>query len=133
MRGHLDGRQIFASFLVQEFDCDPSEITRIIRSTHEDVAPRRAEAKTSVRYPANGWQLSSALPNTSDAADQAGDILRCVYPDAKNLREMGTFDVRLMVAVYISDFNRPPLIFDRDLVAKFGELGAAIDIDLYIL
>jgi hypothetical protein len=126
------GAQIYASFGVGKFECDPSEVTKII-----GVAPTTAwlkgdpKPKTAMGYEANGWRLSSALPVSVGVADHVAELLSLIYPRARNLTQLGAMEITLALAIYMDGDDRPAMHLEPGCVSKLGELGAAIDIDLY--
>lgn len=85
-----------------------------------------------MRFPSNGWKLKSRLPDSAELGDQLLDLLQQIYPRGKELANLGAFEARVSVALYIAPEHRPLVYLDPEIVKKLGELHAAIDFDIYI-
>ncbi len=82
----------------------------------------------------NGWSVDSGKA----PADQLRDIVRRLVASLKGSRAglaaLGkNCYVELSLVLYIYGDERPALHLDADTVARLGEFGAHVDVDLYFL
>lgn len=79
----------------------------------------------------NGWLLHSGLPKTAPLEEHIEAILAILAPFKEKIRSLSSADtVELSCVVYAA---RPPsLNFEQSTIARLAELGASLDIDLYI-
>lgn len=87
--------------------------------------------RTKMKAKENGWLLSSELELSEDLELHIANLLQRLAPaidKIKSLSEQNT--VELSFAIYSEE--RPALHFDKETIAMLGQLGASLDIDLYI-
>lgn len=103
---------------------EPSETWRV-----GDLIDKHA----TVRHKQNGWSVESALPPTAELEDHVKDVLDQLQAGWASLKGVSArFDSEISCVLYIKSVN-PPVHFDKDTVARIAELGAEIDIDIYVL
>jgi hypothetical protein len=79
----------------------------------------------------NGWILHSGLPKTADLDTQIRALLDALEPAKGTIRDLSmTETVELSVVMYTPSL--PALSFDATTIARMAELGAGMDIDLYV-
>lgn len=86
---------------------------------------------TKIKKKDNGWILSSTLDVSEDLELHVSNVLVrlvSVVEKIKALSEQNT--VEFSLAIYSKE--RPILSFDKETIAILGQLGASLDIDLYI-
>jgi hypothetical protein len=81
----------------------------------------------------NGWILKSSLPVETEPAEQVTSILRRLPKGLLGLSSIkGGWNASVLCAVYLAS-GTPPLFFEPSTLATIAGLGAALDIDLYVL
>ena len=79
----------------------------------------------------NGCEYASHLPPESALDDHVHALLSRVQPIAKNIAQLGCDCVQLTCIIYSAD--APYVGFSRETISALHELGASIDVDLYIV
>jgi hypothetical protein len=86
---------------------------------------------TTIVESANGWVLHSSLPRTADMDAHIDLLLQVLEPVKESIRRLSaTETVELSIVIYSP--SPPALRFDASIVARIAELGAGLDVDLYI-
>jgi len=80
----------------------------------------------------NGWVLHSGLPKTASLDAHIEALLSKLDPFKESIRFISLADtVELSIVIYAP--SPPALNFDSSIINQLTELGASMDIDLYIL
>ncbi len=80
----------------------------------------------------NGWVLHSGLPKEVDLDSHLERILDVLEPSKDAIRSL-TMSATVELSVVIYSPDRPALYFDPSVIHRIEELGAGLDIDIYIL
>ncbi len=134
--------RIAAEFTLTGFGFNPDEVTISL-----GVQPTRTwrqgdpRGKTLLRHKSDGWELSTGYEeldeeNSIDMIKQIRSIFGRLQPHTSKLKEMCArlkVDARVCCVMHIEGDDRPAIYFDRDIVKWLAELGADIDIDLYVV
>lgn len=125
--------KIYAYLRILGFECRPDEI-----SAHLGVEPSRSWVKGEIvpprRRPSDesGWELRSPLDEPYDLEDHALWLLDRL-PSRIDLSGLTAWwTVTLSFAVYLRG-RTPAGFFENGTLARIAALGAALDIDLYVL
>ena len=79
----------------------------------------------------NGWELKSSTSGEAQLQQQMTRLLDKIAPVASTLKQLpGSCIVQISCVVYAE--TPPPLNFPADLISRMAEVGASLDIDLYI-
>ena len=79
----------------------------------------------------NGWVLHSGLPTTADLESHIKVLLDILEPAKEIIRDISvTTIVEFSVVIYSA--SPPALNFERSTIKRLAELGAGMDIDLYV-
>jgi hypothetical protein len=79
----------------------------------------------------NGWVLNSGLPESSSLEDHINALLERVASGSDRIRSLSEVaEVELSCVVYGE--HMPALNFAPRVVHRIAQLGASLDIDLYI-
>lgn len=125
-------QEIIARLKIISADRTPEMITEAIgvecdRSWH--VGDARKD--TTIIEKNNGWILHSGLSKNASLQEHIEAIWRMLRPAAARIRQLSTMDtVELSCVVYSSSI--PALSFDNQTIERLAELGAGLDIDLYV-
>lgn len=87
--------------------------------------------KTIIREKDNGWLLESALPQHVDLEDHIASLAAKLRPMQEHLQAIARNATIEMSCVIYAE-HEPALYFSVDTIQALGELGAGLDIDLYI-
>ena len=88
--------------------------------------------KTIIEQKNNGWILESGLAESAPLDMHIEALLQRITPYADRIRSLSSQDtVELSCVVYAA--APPALNFSSCVIGQIGELGASLDIDLYIL
>jgi hypothetical protein len=80
----------------------------------------------------NGWVLHSGLPKTAPLEEHIEAILRILTPFKEKIKSLSCTDtVELSCVLYAS--HPPALSFGHSTINRLAELGASLDIDLYVM
>ena len=89
-------------------------------------------AKTSIIEQKNGWILDSGMPRSAALSTQIESLLARLFPRAAEIKLLSRDDeVELSCVVYAA--SPPALNFTHPILHQLSEMGASLDIDLYIL
>jgi hypothetical protein len=79
----------------------------------------------------NGWLLHSGLPKSASLEEHIAALLNILAPYREKIRSLSCKDtVELSCVIYAA---RPPALnFASSIINQLGELGASLDIDLYL-
>ena len=82
----------------------------------------------------NGWILHSGLPRTVDLDTHVKALLDTLEPVKEAVRGLSITEVvELSVVIYSpSSLSFPAISFDAATICRMTELGAGLDIDLYV-
>jgi hypothetical protein len=89
--------------------------------------------RTILKRRSDGWRLSSNLPENMPFASHIENILSRVHPRRNCLTVPGITRIRLIAVMEIYNDDRPPLCVSSSAIAQLAELGAALDVDIYVL
>jgi hypothetical protein len=110
----------------------PDEVTNLIglrcdRSWYiGDKRPHTAIAETS-----HGWILNSQLPETAPLYNQIEALLHRLHPYKDSIQALSELDVvELSCVIYAA--ASPALNFTKDVIHNIAQLGASLDVDLYL-
>ena len=79
----------------------------------------------------NGWVLTSKVSSSAPLEDHISDLLVRLADHTDAIREISRRDeVELSCVIHAA--HPPPLNFSKDLVHNLSQLGASLDIDLYL-
>ena len=131
--------EIQADLVIADFPCNPDEITREL-----GVQPRRTwlegEPVTpglSMKRKSNGWVLSSGLDKQASFEEHVKALLEKINPNIERFALVCTrYHAELSCAVYIyynNEESTPWLGFDKEQTKALGDIGIAVDFDLYVL
>lgn len=87
--------------------------------------------KTIIVEKVNGWVLDSALPKSASLETHIEKILERVTRQSDKIRRLSKQEcVELSCVIYAA--SPPALNFDKKVVRQIAQLGANLDVDLYI-
>ncbi len=125
--------KVYAYFWITDFDCDFSEISRLL-----DLQPSRAgnkgeKVRTGTRE--HGfWELHSPLPRSDLLIDRhLGTLLGMIEPRREilgRLRNLG-YTVGVNCVGYFT--GNPGFHLSADLITRCASLSLSLDFDLYCL
>jgi hypothetical protein len=111
----------------------PEEITKVLGIPCEKswrIGDSRAH--TIIKETTNGWVLGSGLPDLMPLEAQIETFLEYVAQYSDKIRTLSlTSTVELSCVVYGP--TPPPLYLSNSVLSAIAQLGASLDIDLYIL
>lgn len=90
---------------------------------------------TRLKREHDGWSLSTGRKKEIELENQVRSILEKVQSrlnKVKSVSDEHDLDVELACVVYVAD-ETPSMHLDSEVVELMAELGAEIDIDLYVL
>ena len=113
---------------------DPDELTSTIGIQPDKVWRTGDQIGASSRkYEHNGWQISSGRPADSDLEDHLQGLMELLAPATTALSSFAhNWEAELSCTIYAYE-SSPAISFGADTVKFFGDIGAAIDVDLYCL
>lgn len=117
---------------ITSLDRTPEEITTLVglmcdRSWH--IGDKRS--KTVISEITNGWILNSGLPKSASLETHIQELLERLTPHASKIQTLShQASVELSIVVYAS--TPPALNFDKTVIRLLSQLGASLDIDLYV-
>lgn len=80
----------------------------------------------------HGWIVESQMPRSATLSDQVARLLARLSPHRERIRRISDDEEVLFSCVVYSE-RRPPLVFRKEDVRGIADLGAALDVDIYIL
>ncbi|MCE2827965.1 MAG: DUF4279 domain-containing protein [Verrucomicrobium sp.] len=87
--------------------------------------------KTIIVEKTNGWVLNSKMPQNASLEAHIQELLGRLLVNADRIRALSENEtVELSCVVYAS--TPPSLNFDKSVIQQVYQLGASLDIDLYI-
>ena len=87
--------------------------------------------KTSIVEKTNGWILNSKMPQNSSLEAHIEALLGRLLVHADRIRALSENEtVELSCVIYAS--APPSLNFDKSVIQRVWQIGASLDIDLYI-
>jgi hypothetical protein len=88
--------------------------------------------RTAIRERNSGWILGSGLPKADCIDDHLDAIWSILGPVKDKIRQLSeTETVELSVVIYSS--SSPELYFESSRINRLAQLGASLDIDLYVI
>lgn len=124
-----------ARILIADFDFDPSRITRDLGIKPSKTWQRGQSTVPGalIKHRENGWAFDSKLPKSATIERHAENILAALAPAWEKITSLSKiYYVELSCAVYSFGGDRPELGFEKQIIKQLAEIGARIDIDLYI-
>lgn len=118
---------------------DPGRVTRLL-----DFEPTRTwragdpVGNRGITRKDNGWVVEIQKAETLDVAEPLGKLLEMLKPRLTELyletAKQGLVAI-LTCAVYVDakDGAAPAMHFPRETIAQLHEMGASLDVDLYVL
>ncbi len=119
---------------VTDFSCRPNEIGRILglRSSKTWRAGEKIESTIRL-HKQNGWRLDSGLTKGS-IEQKVKFLISKIQPKLKAFKRLPPHAaIELSCIIYTRSDHRPAISFPREALKTLSEIGASIDIDLYIL
>lgn len=111
------------------------EISRIVGLRCEKSwRPGDFRHNTLIKEETHGWIITSGLPESIALQHHLDAVLARLGPHAREVEGLshdGETTVELSCAIYSE--GAPELNFSRAVIRQLNELGASLDIDLYIL
>ena len=111
----------------------PEQITDIIGIPCDKswrVGDRRAN--TVIEEKNNGWVLDSGLSKLTALDAHVEALLKRLSPQVDDIRRLSTqATVEFSCVIYAK--SPPALNFPNSVICQIGQLGASLDIDLYVL
>ena len=88
--------------------------------------------KTTIVEQKNGWILNSCMPKSAMLETQLDELLNRLRPYQTRLKSLSETEcVELSCVIYA---NSPPALnFGDAVIVELGQLGASLDIDLYLI
>lgn len=87
--------------------------------------------KTTIVERSNGWVLNSTLPKSASLEAHIEELLGRLLARADKIRALSEHDtVELSCVVYA--ILPPALNFDKSVIQRLAQLGASLDVDLYL-
>jgi Domain of unknown function (DUF4279) len=86
--------------------------------------------RTNLVEEENGYEFHSNQPDEVSLEEQAYVLLCRLDPIAEKIRALGCDHVQLTCIVYASQM--PSIHFSSSAIAKLSQLGASIDVDMYV-
>jgi hypothetical protein len=127
--------QITADYVLIGASLDPDRVTALLglRPRHTWRAGDQRGKFPLLRHVNNGWMLGSELPVTSGLSEHMEALLGRLSPVWAVAVALGEqFHAEFSFAVYCYGGDRPAIHFDPETIRHAAELGAALDLDLYI-
>jgi len=111
----------------------PEQITALI-GLASDKSWRVGETrpKTTMVEKNNGWVVDSQMPRSSALSCQVTRLLDRLSPFRRQIRKLARYEKTVFSCVVYSD-RRPPLVFSKKDIFGIAGLGAALDIDVYLV
>lgn len=126
--------ELRVSFVISNFRCSASEVTAVLGIEPSttwlagDIVPG-----TVMRRKRNAWVLEAHEDRGTSLESQASWLLSKLPATLQELRRRSVdFGTKLSCALYVVD-ERPALILEARSIQRLAELGACLDIDLYVL
>ncbi|MDO8444572.1 MAG: DUF4279 domain-containing protein [Deltaproteobacteria bacterium] len=89
-------------------------------------------AKSIIREKNFGWMLESNLERTDDIELHIENIFQRLEGHIEKVKSLSERNiVKLSLAIYSEDI--PALYFNKETIFRLSTLGAALDIDLYLI
>lgn len=89
-------------------------------------------ANSTISEKQNGWVIQSCLDRTAPLEEHINHLLDTLRPASSKIKGLsGQACVQFSCVVHAPDV--PPLHFDSGVITALSELGASLDIDLYLL
>jgi hypothetical protein len=115
---------------------DPVEISRRLGLAPTKVARRDERiGKSALQYKCDIWSISTGKRESLALEEQVREILAQVGTSAhaiRSARDELSISVELACAVYVEG-QAPSMTLGPETIAQLAELGAGVDIDLYVL
>jgi hypothetical protein len=118
--------------LLQDFDCDPDEITRII-GLNPTIAVRKGESRPGLTTPckASIWQLDAPYSDDeSDVEVHADALLDLLEPHLHRFRDLPHINYIMVCCTVYARAYMPAIGFSAKTVRRIAEIGALIDVDV---
>ena len=91
-------------------------------------------ANTKIQEKTYGWILNSGMGESESLEAQVEALLKRLRPCAKEIEALSReHETTVEFSCVVYSAETPALHFDRSVVQEVSRLGAALDIDLYIL
>src|SRR5947207_9065115 len=134
MEGPVSTR-ISAALTLTGSGYDPDEITQQVGVTPTDTW-RLGERiqNTALRHKHDGWSFSTGLQESFDLSQQVRTLLDQLQPyfaALTNCCRRWSLEAEIECVIY-AEGQIPAIHFDPDDVKRIAELGAEIDVDLYV-
>jgi len=86
---------------------------------------------TIIRQQKNAWIIRSTLPRSASLESHVKDLITRIAPLKDKIKQVSD-QACVEFSCVIHSKERPALNFDQEMIKVLSELGACLDIDLYI-
>jgi hypothetical protein len=125
--------EVYVRLKITSENRSPDEVSRLVGLACDRawcVGDLRPHTKIAERT--NGWVIELSSTGRSSLQTRARELLQRVLPYAANIKSLAaTSLIEFSCVVYTPQV--PPLYLEKDIIDGVAQLGAALDIDLYIL
>jgi len=125
--------RIFVRLRILSIFKTPEELTRSIgleceRSWH--IGDKRG--KTQIKEPSNGWMITSGMGEAASLEEHVKALADRIAPVATQIAALEK-DASIEVSCAIYAEHPPALSFSASCIQQLANIGAGLDIDLYII
>jgi hypothetical protein len=127
--------ETIVSLSITEFECSPSEITKILNITPSKTWQKNEpiDERIVARHKENGWRISSSLSKESNLEEHIKNLSQVIIPHKAKFKNLPSSSyVELSCCIYVHH-EVPEISFSANTIQLLSELQAEIDIDLYCL
>lgn len=127
------GTETFVSLTIVSSIHHPEDINSLV-GVHCDRSWKIGDlrAKTTIIEKDNGWILNSGLEEEDSLDEHIKALLEKIAHLSSKIQALSSDSyIEISCAIYASE--PPPLHFEKDTIRQFNQIGASLDIDLYIV
>jgi hypothetical protein len=129
--------RISVEFKIYDFSCTSEDITALVGiiPTSTGKAGDLISPNRPLRHQNNFWCIKSPLEQSEELDVHIQEILKILQPGWSVLTELcNHYNAELSCYIYVEDEDMrvPAIHFNKETIQKVSELGAEIDIDMYL-
>ena len=127
--------EIRMSLVIGSTEHTPEQLDSIVGMRCDEYHLKGSPILQSGRtHKENYWEVYSGLPRDASFQEHLTALLARVSPFAENIRSLsGSARVELSCVLYLREAQGPDSWFDSSAVKAIADLGASIDLDIYLL
>ena len=127
--------EYYAELTISSLTLTPDEISEMLGMKYDHCHVKGNNiGKSILKAPKHSWMVYSRIPRDNDIDEHITDLLERISPISDKLKNIVSYpDIEILFYCVIYTKNRQDFGFNYDQVQAIADIGASINVDLYLL